>query len=476
MTLLPSAASDRPTHETSLAYMLKLSAPMVVSTVSLTIMQFVDRFMVSRLGTDALAAVLPAGFVAFLPGGFAMGVASSLNTFVSQSLGRNQQAQCARYFWQMVYMGIAYSLATLAVLGPAAPLLFRMMGQPAEVAAMEVIYFRIMLYVQIVAVVSWSSNQFFMGIHRPVIIMCSSLCGQVINVLANYALIFGKFGLPALGIAGAATGTLIGVGVTGSINLTILLSEPVNRRFQTRRTLRLDVPKMRDLLKVGLPAGIGLMVNVAFWGVVLFALVGRFGTEALAATSAVLAYTNLSALPVVGMSTALTAIVGKAIGTGRKELALRQTRVCLTIALLYMGLVGVFFFLLRDQLMVFWSQDPKVIRIGSQILICAALYQVFHAARITYGGALRGAGDTIWLALVSGIGAIGVLGLGGSLVVWLLPGYGTIGPWVMATVSIVVVGLANRWRFLSRRWMEIDLFKQQPAPVPIPVEPSGDQS
>ncbi|MBN1359902.1 MAG: MATE family efflux transporter [Sedimentisphaerales bacterium] len=475
MTSQPHATTlDSAPRETSLGYMLKLSAPMVVSTISLTIMQFVDRFMVSRLGTEALAAVLPAGFVAFLPGGFAMGVASSLNTFVSQSLGRGEKAQCSSYFWQMAYLGVLYSLGTLALLGPAAPLLFKLMGQPTEVVPMEVIYFRIMLYAQLVAVVGWSSNQFFMGIHRPTIIMCSSLCGQVVNVFANYTLIFGKFGFPSMGIAGAAWGTMIGMAVTGSINVAVMLSRPVNSEYRSRQTLGLDLGKMRDLLKVGLPAGVGLMVNVAFWGVVLFALVGRFGTEALAATSAVLAYTNLSALPVVGMSTALTAVVGKAIGAGRKELAVRQTRVCLTIALLYMGLVGVLFFLLRDSLMVFWSQDPEVIRIGSQVLICAALYQVFHAARITYGGALNGAGDTMWLALVSGIGAIGVLGVGGGLVVWLLPGFGTIGPWVMATVSIVVVGLANRWRFLSRRWMEIDLFKHRPMPVPLAPEPRAD--
>ena len=475
MTSQPHVAVlDRSSHETSLAYMLKLSAPMVVSTVSLTIMQFVDRFMVSRLGTDALAAVLPAGFVSFLPGGFAMGVISSLNTFVSQSFGRNEKAQCANYFWQMVYLGILYSLVIVVLMWPAAPLLFKMMGQPAGVAEMEVIYFRIMLYVLVVAVFSWSSNQFFMGIHRPIIIMCSSLCGQTVNIIANYALIFGKFGLPSLGIAGAAWGTLIGIAVTGLINAAVLLSGPVNSRFKSRQTLHIDVRKMYDLLKVGLPAGVGLMVNVAFWGVLLFALVGRFGTEALAATSAVLAYTNLSVLPVVGMATALTAVVGKAIGAGRKELAVRQTKVCLMIGLVYMGLIGLCFLLLRDDLMVFWSRDPKVLRIGSKILVCAALYQVFHAARIIYGGALQGAGDTIWLALVSGIGAVGVLGIGGALVVWLLPELGTVGPWVMATLSIVVVGLANRWRFQSRRWMKIDLFKHRPQPMPLPVEPSTD--
>ena len=475
MTARPTLLSrDHGEYETSLGYMLRLAGPMVVSTISFTVMQFVDRFMVSRLGTDALAAVLPAGFVSFLPGGFALGVITSVNTFVSQSLGRGEKAACSNYFWQMVYIGMAYFLVAAAILWPVAPLLFQLMGQPAGVAEMEVIYFRIMLYAHIAAVINWSSNQFFMGIHKPIITMISSLCGQIVNVVANYALIFGKFGLPALGIAGAAWGTFAGIAVAALINMGIFLSGPVSREFRSRQTLNLDFGKMRDLLRIGLPAGVGLMVNVAVWGVVLFALVGRFGREALAATSAVLSYTNLSAMPIVGIGTALTAAVGRTIGTGRKPLAIQQTHVCLRIGLLYMGLVGACFFFLRDSLMVFWSDDPKVIAIGSQILICAALYQVFHAARIIYAGALRGAGDTVWLALVSGVGAIGVLGIGGTLIAWLFPSFGALGPWVVATLSIITVGLANRWRFLQNRWMEIDLFKRRVVAPPVQMESTGD--
>ena len=77
--------------ETSLKYMLKLAAPMVVTNISFTVMQFVDRFMVSRLGTEALAAILPAGIISFVPACFIIGVMTSVNTFVSQSLGRGQK-------------------------------------------------------------------------------------------------------------------------------------------------------------------------------------------------------------------------------------------------------------------------------------------------------------------------------------------------------------------------------------------------
>jgi len=432
---------------------------MVVTTISFTIMQFVDRFMVSRLGTDALAAILPAGYVSFLPGGFAMGAMASLNTFVSQSLGRGLIKDCSNYFWQTIYMGLVYCAIILAIMWPTAPWIFRIMGHPPTVVGMEVIYLRIMLYTNIVALFNWAASQFFMGIHRPIITMCASACGQVVNIIANYVLIFGKFGFPRLEIAGAGWGTFIGIAVGAIVSMSVFLSGATHANFRSRRTLNIDFGKMWDLLKIGLPAGFGLMVNVALWGVILFGLVGRFGKEALAATSAVLSYTSLSIMPIVGIGAALTAAVGKAIGQHRKELAIKQTGLCLRIALVYMGLVSVCFFVFRHTLMTFWSSDAKVIDIGVDVLICAAIYQVFHAARVIYGGSLRGAGDTIWLAIVSAAGAAGVLGLAGLLVVIFIPSLGALGPWIAATVSIIAVGLANHWRFKSNKWMSIDLFK-----------------
>ena len=453
--------------ETSLGYMLKLAAPIVMTTISFTIMQFVDRVMVSRLGTDALAAILPAGVVSFLPSSFAIGAMTSLSTFVSQSLGRGDRSDCSNYFWQMMYVGFAYFVVVLALMWPAAPWIFKIMGQPPDIINMEVIYFRIMLYAHIVAVINYAGAQFFVGIHRPIITLWASLCGQATNIVVNYLLIFGKLGFPRMEIAGAGWGTFIGIAVAAGVNMFVFLGGDMNRTFQSRRVASVNPRKIYDLLKVGLPAGFGLTINVAFWGVILLALVGRFGKEALAATSAALSYTSVSVMPIVGIGTALTAAVGKTIGEGRKNLAARQTGVCLRIALVYIGLVGVCFLLFRNALMAFWSSDSKVIEIGVNILICAAIYQVFHVVRVVYDGSLRGAGDTMWPAAVSALGAIIVLGLGGLLMLKLFPSLGALGPWVAATASMTLVGLANRWRFNSNRWMNIDLFKLRPPAVPV---------
>ena len=136
-----------------------------------------------------------------------------------------------------------------------------------------------------------------------------------------------------------------------------------------------------------------------------------------------------------------------------------------------MGIMGVCFYLFRERIMAFWSDDPEVVRVGTGILICAAIFQVFDAAVITYNGALRGAGDTLWLASVSAVGTMLILGAGGLLILKFFPQLGPLGPWIAFTVNIIVVGLANRWRFKSNRWMKIDLFKHAPGPGPVEIEP-----
>jgi MATE family multidrug resistance protein len=457
--------------ETSLKYMLKLAAPMVVTNISFTVMQFVDRFMVSRLGTEALAAILPAGIISFVPASFAMGVMTSVNTFVSQSLGRGQKRDCSKYCWQAIYMGLAYLSVTAAIMWPVAPWIFRTLGHEPAVVNLEVIYFRIMLYAQFLSVFTWSSSQFFMGVHRPVITMYAALFGQVVNIAANYVLIFGNFGFPAMGVAGAGWGTFIGTAISAGIVMAMFFGGDINSNFASRKTKNIDLAKMIDLLKVGFPAGFGFFVNMAFWGIILFGLVGRFGKEALAATSAVFSCMNVSFMPIVGLGTALTAAVGKSIGEGRKEVAIKQTGGCLRVALIYMGLVGFCFFMFRNDLMAFWAPDDKeVVSIGINIFIFAAVFQVFDAMLLIYYDALCGAGDTLWLAIVEASGAAIIMGLGGFCMLTLFPELGALGPWIAATVKIIVVALANRWRFKSNRWMQIDLFKRRPVGVPVEIE------
>jgi len=447
--------------ETSWRFMLKVAGPMVVATVSYTLMQFVDRLMVAHYSKEALAAVLPAGMLGFVPSSFMLGVMTTVNTYVSQCFGRKVYRDCSHYCWQAVYLGLTYTCCTFVVVWPLAPRIFALMSQPESIIPLEVTYLRIMLVGQFVVVFIWATNQFFMGVHRAEVTMITALISQVVNVAANYVLIFGKFGFPEMGIAGAAWGTVIGAAVNAFTRTFWFLGPTTHRQFRSRSTLRLDLGKIWDLLKVGSPAGFAFCVNTAFVGALLFTLIGRFGEDALAATSAVYSCMTVSFMPVVGMGIALTAVVGKSIGRGDKAAATQQTRRTLVVAVMYMGAVGAGFYLFRHGIIRIWGLNRAASALGAKLLICAAVFQIFDAVLITYTGALRGAGDTLWLGFITSIGAILILALGGGVIVVCFPQWGAIGPWVAYTLHIIFAGLANHWRFRSNHWHNIDLFRRQ---------------
>ncbi len=394
--------------EASLGYILRIALPMVIATISYTLMQFVDRWMVGLYDEKALAAILPASMISFVPSSFLLGLMTTVNTFVSQSFGQKSLRDCSHYCWQAIYLGLLYSVLTFAIIWPLSPQIFAWMNQPESLIPMEVTYLRIMLLGQFAVVFIWATNQFFMGIHRAQITMVTALISQVVNVAANYVLIFGKWGCPEMGIEGAGWGTFIGALVNGLTRVFYFIGPRIHSQFQSRSTLRLDGPKIWDLLRIGAPAGFAFCTNTAVVGAILFRLMGGFGETALAATSAVYSCVSLSFMPVVGLGTALTAAVGKSIGRQRPDEVERQTRHCLKIALIYMGCVGLCFYFFRDHIMAIWDLSPETAALGAKILICAAFFQVFDAAVITYSGVLRGAGDTP----VPGLDHCGRSGLG----------------------------------------------------------------
>ncbi len=463
-------------HETSLGHILKLSWPMIISTISFTIMQFVDTKMVSKLGTNELAAILPAGIMSFIPSCLMLGIVKCVNTFVSQCYGRGDRKSCSGYCWQVFYMGTLFSLLMLIILWPCARTIFTTMRQPAEIINSEVTYFRIMLYCQFLLIFIWGCNEFFIGIHRPMLVMYGSVIQQIINVFANYTLIFGKFGFPAMGIAGAGWGTFIGLSFGAIFRLIFFLGGNVNSQYYSRTNLKVDLSKMWDFVRVGFPAGLGFMINIGAWTLILFGLVGWFGKEPLAATVAIWTCMRFAFMPIIGVGSALTAAVGKSIGAGFKDNAIKQTNHCVRIAFLYMSFIGLFFFLFREPLMRFWAEgDREVINSGVQLMIFAALFQLFDGILIIYHDALRGAGDTIFLAIVEIFGATVILGGGGFLLVYFFPQLGEKGPWIAGVFKILFGAVANMWRFKTNKWQKIDLFRLQKAEIPSEISSQIEQ-
>jgi len=435
---------------------LRLALPIILSMASTTIMSFVNTWMVAMVGTAEVAAAMPAGIVIFTIESLAGGMVRCVGIFAAQALGRGAPREGSAYAWQGIYLSLAAGVFCF-ILWPWAPAFFSSFGHEPEVASLEVIYFRVRLWSLGPSVMIAALGAFFYGIHRPMILLVTTVVADVINVILAYALIFGKLGAPALGLRGAGLAIVFASALQALFLLAAFLSNPFHQAFATRSTLRPSYQRLRQLFHIGWPAGVQAALDILGWGLLIILLVGRFGKEHLAASNIAIQYMTISFMPALGLSLAATALVGKYIGAGRLELATRRTYETLFLAVGYMVSMGVIFFMFRNPLMSFFSADPTVVAAGGPILICAALFQTFDAMGLTFIGALRGAGDTHWIAgatVALLLMAFAPLSLGAVAFTDLK----SLGPWLGGTAYVILLGLVMWWRFTGRRWQEINIF------------------
>ncbi|MCS6927377.1 MAG: MATE family efflux transporter [Candidatus Binatia bacterium] len=435
---------------------LRLAIPIIASMASATVMGFVDTWLIALVGTAEVAAAMPAGIVAYTLTALPLGITQCVSTFAAQALGRGTPAEGAAFTWQGLYLSLAVGLASF-LLWPAAPGFFSLFGHEPEVVALEVVYLRVRLWGIGFAVAIGALNGFFYGIHRPKVPLVAMIVANAVNIVLCYALIFGRLGLPGLGLAGAAVAMVLGFVVQTGLLLSVFLSRPCSRAFGTRTGWHFAWSRMRQLLHIGWPAGLQTALDVLGWGVLIVLLVGRFGKAQLAASNIAIQYMTISFMPALGLGQALTALVGRYIGEGRLDLAVQRVYEALFLAIAYMGLMCVIYAAFRVPFMAFFNSDPQVIQAGSNILLCAAAFQVFDGMGITFAGALRGAGDTHWIAGVTILLLLCVfapLSLGSVAFTDLQ----SLGPWLAGTVNVILLGLALWWRFAGGRWQEINIF------------------
>src|SRR5688572_30322738 len=266
-----SNAADAAPHRSPLAELLFLALPTVAQMASYTLMRFTDRWMLARVGTLEAAAAGTAGLSFFCVLGFGYGVLLVVNTLVSQAFGRNDSRSVGRYMWQGLWFGFGFGLLTL-LLYPIAEPLFLRMGHEPRIATLEA------QYLQVVALGGWAKllatamSQALLGLHRPTVVLVGALGGVVANVFFNWLLIYGNWGFPRMGVAGAAWGT----------NAAVLVELLVMAAYVARPKLALAYntldwtprwPMMRTLLRVGLPAGVQLICDIVAWTVVLNVIV-----------------------------------------------------------------------------------------------------------------------------------------------------------------------------------------------------------
>lgn len=464
--------------------------PTVLTMTSYTVMTFVDGLMVAQVGPQEVAAQGNGGIWSFAPIAFAFGMLSVVNTFVAQNLGAGRPERGPKYAWASIWLAFALWLLLLLPYAVALPAIFGAMNHSPELTAMETMYGRILLVGGIFVMLAKGMHHYFFGLHRPKVVFVSALLGFAVNLIGNYVLIFGSGGLlitgadgavvldvpgipgtPALGLLGAAIGTVLGTFVEIAIPFAIFMGPKMNRELRSRSAWRPQWKPMRDLLRIGWPASIQFGNELVCWALFMSVLVGKFGEDHITASWAALRYMHLSFMPAVGFSVATTSLVGKYIGAGQPDVAAARCRLALKISILYMTVCAVVFFVFRRELISLFvggtDLDParaaEIIEIGAKLMICAAVFQTIDAFGIVYTGGLRGGGDTVWPGIMTIIyGWLFIVGVG-----WLFaefwPSIESVGPWIGASIYVILYGITMAWRFESGRWRSIQLLESEPA-------------
>ncbi len=475
---------DAPPSRHPLVELLAIAAPSVATMTSYTAMQFVDAKMVSLIGPEPVyvAAQGNGGMTVFVPIAVVMGALGVINTYVSQNLGAGTPQRGAAYAWNALWAGAGAAILLIPY-AAIVPHIFAAMGHQPPLSTLETAYAQTLLAGAFFTLATRAIAHYFYGMHRPGVVLTAAIVGNLVNFAANYALVLGHLGAPALGVRGSALATIIGTGVELSIPLTVFLSPAYNRLYGTRAAWRPSLAHLRDIARIGWPGAVMFGSEMVCWWYFTVVLVGSFDTGGLAihtpSTWIALRYMHLAFMPAVGISFAVTAVVGRCMGMRRPDLAERRAWMGLALTTSYMGLCALAFVAFRRPLIGFFldagmpaGEREAILTLGSQIMVLAAVFQLFDAMGITMIGALRGAGDTVWPGVLTVVLSWGCLVGGGHLIKAAAPQLGSLGPWIGAAVYIILLGVFLVVRFIGGRWKRLDVLKDAAPAQDAPAEPA----
>jgi multidrug resistance protein, MATE family len=433
---------------------LQLSLPLIVSTATWSVMNFIDRMFLIKHSIGEMAAVLPAGMLHFTLICFPLGIALYVNTFVAQYHGANRPDRIGPAIWQGVWIGIACIPIFLATI-PLAPLIFTWSGHEPKLARLETMFYQTVAWSAGGEIIAASLAAFFIGRGKTRVAMMVDILSAILNGVLDYLLIFGNFGFPELGIAGAGLATVTALWFRVIVYAGLMTRRKYRGKFALWRGRHFNGPLMRRLLHYGGPNGLQMFIEVFAFTLYLL-LMGRLGEEPMSATNLAFNINTLAFIPMLGLGQGLATIVGHQLGQNRPDMAARASWTAYWIALLYMGAMAAVYVLLPDLILFAHALVVKpeafshLHDVTVVLLRFVALYSLFDAMNIIFVSTLKGAGDTRFILLTSAC-----MSPPPVLAVWIgITRYhlGLMWCWVVITVWVILLGLIYFGRFLQGRW------------------------
>jgi MATE family multidrug resistance protein len=432
-----------------LVAMTVLAVPVVLSELGWTAQGIVDTIMVGKLGPAAIGAVALGNAVYFVPALFGMGLLLGLDTLVAQAYGRHDHDECHRWLAQGVYLACIVTPPLMLLLFLAS-FAFERFGISPEVAAPAAGYLRILTWGTLPLMLYGGTRRYLQGVGQVRVVSVTIVVANLLNWFGNWLFIYGKWGMPALGVNGSAFSTM----VTRVFIALALLGASWRYERQRghplfRRWAGPSLEKLRELIRLGAPAAGQILLEVGAWNLATFSA-GWLPPVALATHQIVFNYASLTYMVPLGVSAAVAVSVGHAVGAGDGDRARRAGWLGLGLATSFMLLAAVVFLTVPEPLIALYTRDPAVMAVGPGLLGLAAAFQIFDGIQTVSTGALRGLGETR-IPMLANLVGYWVLGLPLGLTLCFALRWGIYGLWIGILAALVVIAslLLVRWRYAS---------------------------
>lgn len=442
------------------SYNFKLAAPVILGMLGHTFVSFVDNVMVGQLGTAELAAVSLGNSFMFIAMSIGIGFSTAITPLVAEADASNNFSEGKSSFKHGLFLCTILGVLLFLIVFFAKPLLY-FMKQPIEVVELAIPYLNLVAFSLIPLVIFQAFKQFSDGLSMTRYPMYATILANIVNVVINYALIFGKFGFPEMGIVGAAYGTLISRFIMVAHLWWLLRKKEKSRAFVTNiKFFVLDKLKIRKLINLGAPSAMQMFFEVAIFTAAIW-LSGLLGKNPLAANQIALNLSSMTFMVAMGISVASMIRVGNQKGLGQ-YIELRRIAFSLFLLATVLSVCfAAFFFIFHEALPKLYldyddtknlADNTEVVSIAAKLMIAAAIFQISDGIQVVVLGALRGLQDVKIPTIITFI-SYWVVGFPISFFLGKEEAYGSFGIWLglLAGLTTAAILLFIRFNYLTKK-------------------------
>ena len=453
--------SDFLTNDGSILNVLRVALPLILSSSCHAVNMFMDRLMLTRYSQSSAAAALTSGLTSFTLQCFFVGAVGYAGTFVAQYSGAKQNKRVGTAVWQGIFLALAGALF-MAICCLWVPYLFGALNHEPEVEKQENIYFTWLALGAGVFLGQQALSCFWSGRGKTMMVLIVSILITVLNLPLNYAFIYGKFGCPEMGTAGAALGTVLAaVGGLLIYAIGFFGLKSSRKHYNTCKNM-FDWEMFKRMIKYSTPNGIQLMSDLAAFNVFIIVL-SLYGVQVQEASSIVFGINSLAFCPIMGIGMTASILVGQSVGANDIPHAKKSVRSARMIMIIYMSIMIILFTVFPDVVL-----DPFVragdtaqleaMRLARIMLLFIAAYLFGDGLVLVYSNAVRGAGDTKYMMYLTIVMAWGFFAI--PCIIMRMLGCSVWYLWGCLSLYILLFGFLCYRRYRGGKWTKMKVIEE----------------